>query len=171
MEPTTTKSNATMTAGIIIVVIIVAIAALMMRGNGNQAQNEAVVTVTETPSDTDAVLPTSTGDMDESNQAQPTGEVAEDDSQVLTVEIEAGAFYYKPNVINAKKGQKIKIVMKSVDMMHDFVIDDLNVKMPVTKSGTTGTVEFMVEEAGTYEFYCSVGQHKAQGQIGTLIVK
>jgi nitrosocyanin len=89
---------------------------------------------------------------------------------VKTVEIEAGSFYYKPNTITVKKGEKVKIVMNSVSMMHDFVIDDLNVKMPVVQNGNTGTVEFTADKVGTFEYYCSVGQHKAQGQVGTLVV-
>lgn len=92
-------------------------------------------------------------------------------TEVRTIDMEAGGFYYKPNEIRAKKGEKIKIVMKSVDMMHDFVIDELGIKMPVTKSGETGSVEFTAENAGSFVFYCSVGQHRANGQVGTLIVE
>lgn len=88
-----------------------------------------------------------------------------------TITIDAGSFSFTPNVIRVKKGDKIKIVMTSKDMMHDFTIDELNVKMPITKSGTTGTVEFTANQAGTFEYYCSVGQHRANGQVGTLIVE
>lgn len=86
------------------------------------------------------------------------------------IEMEAGSFYYTPNVITAKKGEKIRIVMKSVSMMHDFVIDELGVKMPVVKDGDTGTVEFVADKVGSFEYYCSVGQHRANGQIGTITI-
>src|SRR3989338_6566455 len=36
---------------------------------------------------------------------------------VKIVEVEAGSFYFKPNEIRVKKGQKVKIVMKSMSMM------------------------------------------------------
>lgn len=88
-----------------------------------------------------------------------------------TITIEAGGFYYKPAEIRIKKGQKVKIVMNSVDMMHDFNIDELEVKMPIVKSGETGTVEFTPDTVGTFEYYCSVGQHREKGQVGTLIVE
>lgn len=107
----------------------------------------------------------------------PTGVVAgiedatQTDSTVKTIDLEAGSFYFKPNEIRIKKGQKVKIVMHSVSMMHDFVIDELGVKLPVVKNGETGTIEFTPEESGTFEYYCSVGQHRAQGQVGTLIVE
>jgi heme/copper-type cytochrome/quinol oxidase subunit 2 len=85
--------------------------------------------------------------------------------------MEAGSFYYSPNEIRVKKGETVKIVMKSVDMMHDFNIDELDVKLPITKSGETNSVEFTADTVGEFEFYCSVGQHRANGQVGTLIVE
>lgn len=94
---------------------------------------------------------------------------AEGDVQIVSVE--AGSFYYKPNIIRVKVGQTVKIEMTSMDMMHDFNIDELGVKIPVTKSGSTASVEFTAQKAGEYEFYCSVGEHRQNGQVGTLIVE
>ncbi len=91
--------------------------------------------------------------------------------EVKIINVEAGSFYYKPNEIRVKKGQKVKIVMKSVSMMHDFVIDELDVRMPVTKNGETGEVEFTPTQVGEFEYYCSVGQHRANGQVGKIIIE
>jgi len=55
--------------------------------------------------------------------------------------------------------------------MHDFVIDELNVKMPIVKNGEIGTVEFIADQVGEFEYYCSVGQHRQNGQVGKLIVE
>lgn len=96
---------------------------------------------------------------------------AMDTDGIEIVEVEAGSFYYKPNEIRVKKGDKVKIVMKSVDMMHDLHIEELGVKLPITKSGETGTVEFVAEKVGTFEYYCSVGSHRKMGQVGKLIVE
>lgn len=92
-------------------------------------------------------------------------------ADVKTIDIEAGSFYYKPNVITVKKGQKVKVVIRSVSMMHDFNIDELNVKSAIVKNGDTGTVEFTPEKVGTFEYYCSVGQHRANGQVGKITVE
>ncbi|MGE5041936.1 MAG: cupredoxin domain-containing protein [Candidatus Levyibacteriota bacterium] len=89
----------------------------------------------------------------------------------VTVQMEAGSFYYKPAQIKVKKGTKVKIVMTSHDMMHNFNIDELQVKMPLTKAGETNTVEFTADKAGTFEYYCSVGKHRLMGQVGQLIVE
>lgn len=93
------------------------------------------------------------------------------DGEVQILEVEGGSFYYKPNELRIKKGQPVKIVFNSKDMMHDLVIDELNVRTPVTKGGTTSEVTFTADKAGTFEFYCSVGQHRAQGQVGKIIVE
>lgn len=85
--------------------------------------------------------------------------------------IEAGSFYYKPNTITVKKGDKVKIEMNAVSLMHDFNIDELNVKIPIVQNGNTGTVEFTADKVGTFEYYCSVGEHRANGQIGTITVE
>lgn len=84
--------------------------------------------------------------------------------------VDAGAFYYKPNTITVKKGEKVQIVLKSVDMMHDFNIDELNVHSPIVKSGTENTVTFTADKVGKFEYYCSVGQHRKNGQVGTIEV-
>lgn len=114
------------------------------------------------------------------DEALPTGENAEasnaetseaETAEVKTINMEAGAFYYLPAEIKVKKGEKVKIVFTSKDMMHDFNVDELNIKSPIVKSGQTAEFEFTADKVGTFEYYCSVGQHKAQGQIGKLIVE
>ncbi len=90
---------------------------------------------------------------------------------VKVVNVEAGSFYYNPKEIRVKKGEKVKIVLTSKDMMHDFVIDELKVRAPITKAGTTSTVEFTATQAGTFEYYCSVANHRQRGQVGKLIVE
>ena len=150
------KGNVMIIIGVIVVLIIVGIAVVMMKNRTQSSEKEVMV-------------------QEKSESANPatdgSSEAVTDDSTIKTFEIEAGSFYYKPNEIRVKKGDKVKVVINSVDMMHDFNIDELNVKLPVTKSGETNTVEFTLDTAGVFEFYCSVGQHRANGQVGTLIVE
>ena len=104
----------------------------------------------------------------------PTGATSTDSSttgEVKIIDVEAGSFYFKPNELRVKKGEKIKLTLKAVSLMHDFVIDELNVKVPVTYEGKTATVEFTPDKAGRFEYYCSIGNHRKNGQVGTLIVE
>jgi len=97
-----------------------------------------------------------------------TPPVASSTSNIIT--LEAGSFYYKPDIIRVKKGEVVKIELKSVSMMHDFNIDELNIHVPITKSGDVAVFEFTADQAGEFEYYCSVGKHRQLGQVGKLIV-
>lgn len=104
-------------------------------------------------------------------ESTATSEATDTNGAEVTIDMEAGSFYYKPNVITVKEGTKVKIVFTSVSMMHNFYIDEFNVKSPTVKSGNTETFEFVASKKGTYEYYCAVGSHRANGQVGTLIVE
>lgn len=94
-------------------------------------------------------------------------EVKENVGQIV---IEAGSFYFKPNLIQVKKGEKIKVVLSAVSMMHNFYLDEFSVKSDTIKSGESTSFEFTADKVGEFEFYCGVGQHRANGQVGKLIV-
>lgn len=150
-----------MIIGAIVVIAVVAVGIMMTRsGNNTEAEN--------TPDNTATIDESVNQDMTVSAEGEQAGDEME---AVQIIEVEAGAFYYKPNEIRVKQGEKVRIVMTSVDMMHDFNIDELGVSIPVTESGNTATVEFVADQKGSFEYYCSVGQHRAQGQVGTLIVE
>jgi len=151
---------------IIAIVAIIAIGGyfLMNQNNNSETQEEQIETGQPESMEQTAPAGSSSAGINDT----PMEETA---SEVTTIDLEAGSFYYKPTEIRVKKGEKIKIVMKSVDMMHDFNIDELGVKIPITKSGETATVEFTADQVGEFEYYCSVGQHRANGQVGTIIVE
>lgn len=135
--------------------------------NQTASQNE-----TEEMNQETTASPAPVGD-ETTDLASGTSELTEleDVNDVRVIAVEAGSFYYEPNEIRVKKGEKVKIEMQSVSMMHDFVIDELGIKMPVAQSGETGVIEFTADTVGSFEYYCSVGNHREQGQIGTLIVE
>jgi nitrite reductase (NO-forming) len=37
--------------------------------------------------------------------------------------------------------------------------------------GETTSVEFVADKTGTFEYYCSVGAHRAMGMTGSLVVE
>ena len=74
--------------------------------------------------------------------------------------------------IRVKEGDRVKINFKSTSGFHDFVIDEFNVKTNQVKpeNGMT-SAEFIADTKGTFEYYCSIGQHRANGMKGKLIVE
>lgn len=93
------------------------------------------------------------------------------ESEVITIEVEAGSFYFKPTEIKVKKGDKVKIVLINKDGFHDWVIDEFNAKTAQVKAGEATEVEFVADKVGTFEYYCSVGNHRQMGMKGNLIVE
>ncbi len=163
MEPTTQtpqkgKMNPLMIVGVL---AIVAIAAYLLMPKGDTNTDSA-----PTVSSPAGTVEENTVPPDDTLMGEETTE-----GSVRTITMEAGSFYYSVPEIRVKQGDTVRIEMTSVDMMHDFTIDELGVKSPIVESGDSTTIEFVAGEAGEFEYYCSVGEHRANGQVGTLIVE
>jgi plastocyanin len=50
------------------------------------------------------------------------------------------------------------------------VIDEFNVKPKQIGANAEDSVEFTADKTGSFEFYCSVGNHREMGMKGTLVV-
>jgi plastocyanin len=143
---------------------------------------------------TDMMHDTSTMPMGDASGTMPMGgrpgmkqspppEMTEDQSAELklaeadhkpgefTFHVKGGSFFYVPNMIKVKKGDKVKIVFENVGGMHNINIDEFNVKSETVQTDKETTVEFTADKTGSFEYYCSVGQHRAMGQKGTLVVE
>lgn len=91
-------------------------------------------------------------------------------TEARVVEVTGGDFKFDPDSITVKKGERVKIVFTATDMQHDWVVEGMGVKTKVVKAGETTEVEFIPTESGEFEYFCSVGNHRAQGMVGKLIV-
>jgi plastocyanin len=80
-------------------------------------------------------------------------------------------FRFNPAEIRVKKGETVRVLFKSEDMKHDFMIDEFEVATAQLGAGEEEEVEFVADKVGTFEYYCSVGQHRANGMVGKLIVE
>lgn len=79
------------------------------------------------------------------------------------------AQFFSLKEMRVKKGDKVRVLINTLNGRHDFVIDELNVKAE-TPTGVVTTVEFTADKAGEFVYYCSMPNHRAGGQWGTLIV-
>lgn len=80
--------------------------------------------------------------------------VASSDQAKNTIAITAQRFYFSPNEITVKKGQEVKLIIRSKDVSHGLLIEDLGVKTEV-KKGQATEVSFTPETAGTFEGKCA----------------
>lgn len=86
------------------------------------------------------------------------------------VEVTGEDFAFDPVEITAEDGEDLAIELTSVDMLHDFNIDELDVHIDAGR-GETGEGGLTVDEPGTYTYYCSVPGHRSAGMEGTLTVE
>lgn len=85
--------------------------------------------------------------------------------------VEGSNFKFVPSAISVNKGDTVKITFKNVSGFHDFKIDAFNVATKQIQGGSQEVVTFTADKTGTFEYYCSVGTHRAMGMKGTLMVK
>lgn len=136
-------------------VIVVVVAA----GGFYLLQSRSQTPVITTPTPTQPVTPT----------AQPSPNASASAPMEITVENKGLTFV--PSEIRVKKGNMIKITFKNTGGMHDFMIDEFNVATKQLKAGQEETVEFIADKTGSFEYYCSVNNHRAMGMKGVLIVE
>ncbi|NLN70916.1 MAG: multicopper oxidase domain-containing protein [Chloroflexi bacterium] len=72
----------------------------------------------------------------------------------------------------AKLGDTVAITLVNDDgRFHDFVIDEFNAATSVFgEAGEEETIQFTVDQADTFFYYCSVTGHRKAGMEGQMIV-
>lgn len=85
--------------------------------------------------------------------------------------VTAKNFEFSMKEIRVRKGDFVRINFTSTDGFHDWVVSEFNAKTAQVPTGSSSSVDFVVDKAGTFEFYCSVGTHRSMGMVGKLIVE
>lgn len=67
-------------------------------------------------------------------------------------------------------GDTVRIEFRSTDGLHDWTVDEFNAATRTVQTGGSTFVEFVADKAGTFQYYCSVGNHRQLGMIGNLVV-
>ena len=73
--------------------------------------------------------------------------------------------------IRVREGDMVTINFTSESGFHDWTLDEFNVRTIGLRAGESDSITFVVDEKGTFEYYCSIGSHRQQGMVGNLIVE
>jgi uncharacterized cupredoxin-like copper-binding protein len=91
------------------------------------------------------------------------------------VELKASSFDFDPNLIRARQGGLLVLVIDNVaGMEHNFTIKNPMGEVLVTKglpAHETVQVEVPLSQTGEYLFYCDMPFHNALGMKGHLVVE
>lgn len=89
----------------------------------------------------------------------------------VVVDVVGTDFEYDVKEIRVKKGDTVVINFESTDGFHDWVLDEFDAASSRINEGEKTSVTFVANKAGTFQYYCSVMNHRQKGMIGYLIVE
>lgn len=128
---------------------------------GSVSESDNTSQVQASPSDEEKAL-------DASSSA---GDTVQGADKVKEFTVMGSSLKFAPATLTVNKGDQVKITFKNNGGTHDFVIDEFSVKSDTLQSNEDTTVEFTADQAGSFEYYCSVANHRQMGMKGTLVVK
>jgi plastocyanin len=102
--------------------------------------------------------------------AQETVDVTGEDGDVKEITVQNDRLSYVQSEIRVNEGDTIRLTFENTGGRHDWVLDEFDAATNVIRGGQSETIEFTADEAGEYEFYCSVPGHRQAGMWGTFIV-
>ncbi len=91
--------------------------------------------------------------------------------EVKEFKMTAKQFSFEPSTIEVNKGDKVRLIVTSVDVPHGIAIKEygINERLEV---GKPVTIEFTADKEGTFSAYCSVFCGSGHSNMkGNLIVK
>lgn len=153
--------NKNLVIGIVVVLIVAGAGWFLLKDQMMPLTSE---TMKITPADSLMNASPADSTMTESSDSAATGN--EKNFTVIS-----SNFKFDAPEIRVKTGDTVKITVKNSQGFHDFVIDEFNVATKQANGPSEETVTFVADKAGTYEYYCSVGQHRSMGMKGNLIVE
>lgn len=154
----------------------VLLAALVVLGGGyywytsqQPAATDVNVTVDQMDDtvDMDHSAPTSTA----TSTATATAATGTQNGAVKEFTVTGKNFAFAPAAMTVNKGDRVRITFVNDSGTHDLVIDEFNARTKIIQGGAQETIEFVADKTGSFEYYCSVGQHREMGMKGTLTVK
>jgi plastocyanin len=123
-------------------------------GGGNMADQPAI------PDDSAGTSTNSDGDS--------TGMV---EAPNVEVSVTGKGFEFSVKEIRASVGDTVTVNFSSLQGFHDWTVDEFSAATSQVNAGESSSVTFVVDKAGEYEYYCSVGTHRQMGMVGKLIVE
>lgn len=104
----------------------------------------------------------------QSQVVPPEQQPATTTTDVRVIQVTSENWKFTPNVITAKKGEKVQLQVTGISGVHGFAVPDLGINVPVAP-GQTVTIDLPTDTVGTYAFFCSIpcgpGHFDMTGQV------
>jgi plastocyanin len=164
---------------IIVLFLILAIGGFFLISNARKGSEELdvepVIEAVEEETSIDNEIVEEDITMEEDSTVMGDSETVDEnvavEPEVRVFEIGGGAFYFTLEEIVVNEGDTVRIVFTNEGGTHDWIIDEFGARTPIIQTGQTSEIEFVADQVGSFEYYCSVAGHREQGMVGTLTVE
>lgn len=92
---------------------------------------------------------------------------AADEDAIVVVASRRG---FRPGTLNARKGETIRLLLKTADGEHCFAVDAFRIEKRI-QPGKGTTLDLTPDKVGTFDYYCCLESgEEADAQRGRLVV-
>ncbi|MBP9732212.1 MAG: cupredoxin domain-containing protein [Candidatus Magasanikbacteria bacterium] len=153
------------------------VAVLLLVGAGCSTTSNTTIDTTPTGSQTNTDTSNGSGSTNDTNtDAGATVDLGLDvglgvGQDVVDITVVGAHKAFDVKEIRIKKGDIVRLTFKNDEGKHDWQLEGYNVGTKELEEGKSETVEFTADKTGTFEYYCSVGEHREMGMVGKLIVE
>ena len=77
------------------------------------------------------------------------------DAGIKEFKITARQFAFEPSTIEVNKGDKVKLIVTSIDVPHGFAISEYKINKMLEPNKPVA-IEFTADKQGTFPFFCSI---------------
>ncbi len=100
--------------------------------------------------------------------ASPRQTRASSPSQTRVIKVTARRFQFDPKVITVNQGDRVELIVTSLDVDHGIEIKGYGINQRL-KKGVPTRIDFVADKPGTFPFrcsvYCGVGHRGMKGQL------
>lgn len=90
--------------------------------------------------------------------------------QVRTVNLSAQRYAFRPNTVEVRQDELVRVVLHSEDVAHSFTVDEYRIAKRVGPRQTVN-FEFRADRPGRFTFYCNLKSDDGCREMrGTLVV-
>lgn len=156
--------------------LVALIIAIIVLGGGyywysSQQTPATDIDVTMNDNDMDDMMPSTPPSTPATSTATSTPSTGTQTGAVKEFTVTGKNFSFAPAAMTVKKGDTVKITFKNESGTHDLRVDGYKVGTKTLQTGQSETITFVADKAGSFEYYCSIGQHRQMGMKGTLTVQ
>jgi plastocyanin len=157
------------TLSIVIIVLVIIAGWFMYKHYSGTTPVTSTNNTTTTTDNTNTMPPGTTmedGTVPSTSSTSPTTT----NTKVKEFTLSAGNYFFTPKTLTVNKGDTVKITVNNSGGFHDLKIDEFKVATPRLSGGQSATITFVADKTGSFQYYCSVGDHRAMGMWGTITV-